>query len=318
MEPIFLFNRSEWNKEAVEEFLDTLGIEYKLRYGFSHILAVCKKPEGISRENLDLTYFSYVKNRIPSSGILGVWYDAEKRAVSTKAILVKSKEINRVNLESLLKERNNIEFDLEHFGFIPTGGVDLEELYENVRSSNRLPRQVDILKSSQCSDILSSPTISDEIKKIVLDLFALRASAVLITVRLHDPSDVLSQYSQIFLLAFVTRAQFEKLILLLAKLDETLDFQDLDKSKKMKTTFRKQAKNSNFDLTKKLSAILEDVELLDDNYRTPETHKMGRILGLTKKGHFTSLLNEVLSFQNTADGLFQDVCEYVRTKYIQN
>ncbi|MBW1732426.1 MAG: hypothetical protein JRJ75_16370 [Deltaproteobacteria bacterium] len=101
-------------------------------------------------------------------------------------------------------------------------------------------------------------------------------------------------------------------MLLLAKLDGNLDFAALDKSKKMKTTFKKQAQRSTFELTREFSDLLEDVELLDDNYRTPETHKMGRVLGLTYNGYFGTQVNEVLSFQNTALKAFNRICEHIR------
>lgn len=314
MQVVFLFNRNEWNKRSVEDFLDALESEYRLRYGFGHILAICSKPIGNEIEELNLDAISHVKGKIPKSGVLAVWYDLEKSQVSSVALRIKSDSISKVGLEDLLKEKNNIDFDLVNFGFIPTGGEAIESLYESIRSTTKLSDKVDLLKASECEDLLNSKSMTDDIKKIILDFFTLRASAMLISMRLHDPGDVLCEYSQILLLTFITRAQFEKLILLLAKLDESLDFHVLDKSKKMKATFRKQAKNSSFDLTKKLAGSLEDVELLDDNYRTPETHKMGRILGLTKKGYFGTLINEVLSFQNTANDFFNDICNYLREK----
>ena len=129
---------------------------------------------------------------------------------------------------------------------------------------------------------------------------------------------MLAQYSSVFLLSFVTRAQYEKLMLLVASIDGTISYKRLDNSKKMKSTFIKESENSELEVTKHLRKSVANLELLDDNYRTPEVHKLGRILGLVYQEYYSSMINEVLSFQNEANFLFVEVCDYIRETNIQH
>ncbi|MBW2044101.1 MAG: hypothetical protein JRI96_04350 [Deltaproteobacteria bacterium] len=212
MRPVFLFKRTEWNKKTVTEFLDAMKMDYDLRYGFSYILAIiCEKSGFLNAKNLDSGAMADVRDKIPPSGILCVHYDSKRRMVSTKALLLNKDAASPVDLDVLLKGKNDIEFDLANFGFSPMGGARVEDLYKSIRSSDRLSPKVDILAASECEDIINNPRISEDIRKIVLDVFTLRAAAILVALRLHHTGDVLSQYSEIFLLSYITRAQFEKL-----------------------------------------------------------------------------------------------------------
>jgi hypothetical protein len=172
--------------------------------------------------------------------------------------------------------------------------------------------QPEVFKFVRCGDIIGCVQIPERTRKLILDFYALHGTAYLIMIQLQSKSDMLLNYSQVFLLSFVTRALYEKLMLLMACIDPGLDYAKLEGGKSMKRKFVEQSKRGNLDLTKKLSEHLEDLELLDDYYRSPEVHKIGRLMGLVYNGYQISLLNEVCSFFNTANHFFIDICKFLR------
>jgi len=304
MKTILLFRKGEWNKHNVTELLRPLSIKCDIRSGFGHLLAICDSR---------LDWRSLTASRITHT-IIAVDYDHSSGMAGGSAFVVNSKKAETIALEALLDTEPNLSFDLRNFGFLPASSAGIGKLYDSIRRV-RFGRDVDVLAASDCSDIIHDSNVPVEIRKSLLDVFTLRACALYTVGKLHSASNALSEYSSVFLASFVTRAQFEKLMLLMARIDEALDYKKLDSSKKMKATFAKQAASSQFPLTKRLLGLVADLELLDDNYRTPETHKMGRILGLVNSQHFGTMLNEVLSFQNDANNFFMDVCRHIRTHF---
>lgn len=307
MNIVFLFPNGSWNKKTVSKYLESINLTYKLRVGFGHLVAVSE--ESLNRSQLTAPQRCYV-----------VGYDNEKRLAQKTGYEISEDGFLPVPISELIDSVPDLHWDLQNVGFPLRGGVKLEDLYDAIRSCEVAPnREADILSASECRDIVADDRIPGTIRKLALDFFTLRATAILTATCLTGSNDPLRQYATVFLVSFVTRAQFEKLMLLVAYVDPALDYEVLDKSKRMKATFRKQASQSTLDLTKRFWNVVESLELLDDNYRTPETHKLGRILAIVHKGQYTSALNEVLSFQNTVNNFFWDLCNYLRKEYgLQN
>ena len=130
--------------------------------------------------------------------------------------------------------------------------------------------------------------------------------------RLKSEDVIVAQYASVFFLAFVTRAQYDKLMLLVAEIDDEVDFKSIDGASKRKKTFKNQAIKSTFPLTAKLFKAIDSLDMLDDNFRTPETHKMGRTLGLILSGHYRTLYNEVFAFFNQGNQIFKEICEHLK------
>lgn len=298
MQTVLFFQKSDWNKHQICSMLNGLGMKYELRSGFSNLVAICESNQAVN-------------NILTDRKIIAINYDNTAQAAEKYARILDANISKIVPLSELLDKERNLSFDLSNFGFMLIGGVPIEHLYNLVRQS-RFGDNIDILSESDCTDIIDNSNVSEDIKKLILDIFALRACAIHLISRLHNNSDTLAQYSSVFLLSFVTRAQYEKLMLLVAKIDSTISYKRLDNSKKIKSTFVKESETSNLEITKHLRDFIINLELLDDNYRTPEVHKLGRILGLISQGYYSSMINEVLSFQNEANFLFIEVCNYIR------
>ena len=71
----------------------------------------------------------------------------------------------------------------------------------------------------------------------------------------------------------------------------------------MKSSFLKEAVKSNDPITKEFLHYITNVEILDNSFRTPEIHKLGRIFGLLNYdiNVYDSLFNEISAHFNYAN-----------------
>ena len=297
MIPILLFSKGTWTREQVEMLLKERGIAYRLRFGFSNIIALCD-------ESIDF--------RAPPSAepYLCVWHDVDSHLVSNKCILVDENGPTARDTQELLDSWENVKFDLTNFGFLPQpakeGTSTLDALKVSVDS---LGSSVELSMVPVAEPVLARADLSLEVKKFIIDLVALHSTAMLVITKLWDRKDTLTQYASVFILSFVTRSEIEKLMLLVAAIDPAMDLSKLERSKRVRRVFQAEVVKSDWDITRTLAQFVPNVSLLDDNYRSPEVHKRGRLLALVQGGHFGSLINEVLSFQNEAQGIFREICK---------
>ncbi len=301
MKTILFFNVKNWNSITIKEYLKGLS-DYKMRFGFSYILVIFNSLKEEFLKN------SYEK-------ILCVNYDKNTRRVSSRALVIKDGTRSYQEFDKILKEPNNVEWDLKTFGFIPERNKSILEIYDDIIRYPINDGNNDILSNFQCRDLIDNKNIDEEIKKHLLDIFALIVSGIQILISLQDRINYLKQYAGILANIFITRAKLEKIIFLIAKLDnDTIYYQKLLKGKKrgIRNSFLKLSRNSNFSLTIKLKHLAEYFEHFDNQFRTPEAHKKGRIFSLISDGHYGTLANEVLSFDNKLNQFFGEVLQYLR------
>jgi hypothetical protein len=286
MKLVLLFPTSQWKKRDAEAFVNNAHLVGEFRVGFGHIVFITDSDRGL----------------LPPSApncVLCIEFDHSNRALKTDGVELSPSGSRDLQVASLIAEPNNVAFDLQNFGHVPVPSGDVDVLYDafqKAAEANGLTAEMLLMPFAQAA----FPRLQGrEVKKLLLDVLTLRATGVLVAKHLNGTGeDPLLQYAQILSLTSAVRAQIEKTMLLLAMLDPALNYQRLDNSKKIRSVFLKQAKDSTSPATKRFASFLESVDLLDDKYRNPELHKNGRLWGLVTSGHAGSILNEVLAFFN--------------------
>lgn len=303
MKHLILFNKKQWSAADVREFIISINgkINFVLRNGFNHILAICDSEIDIQKSPREGTIYSFE-------------YDREKNEASSEVKTINRNGIINENLEGLSKTVDNFLFDLTSFGYIPDSVGIIEDLYLIIKES-RIAKEVPVICTDESNNAINNSNIPPDIKKSLLDYCSLRACAALLLQKFHDANEQINQYATAYLMSVITRSQYEKLILLTAKIDNSLDHDKLIGAKKMKKNFIKQANQSTQNNTKNLLQLVKNLEILDDDYRTPETHKSGRLLKLISDDHYGSLINEIMSFQNDADAYFRKICTEINNEY---
>lgn len=295
MKTILFFNIKNWNYLTVIEYLKGLP-NHKMRFGFSHILVIF---DNLNEESL--------KDSLEK--VLCVNYKKNERKVSLQSLVIENNLRSYQESAEILKAPNNVEWDLKTFGFIPEHNKSILEIYDDIVSHPLINGNNDILSYFQCRDLIENKNTDEETKKYLLDIFALIVSGIQILISLQDRINCLKQYAGILANIFITRAKLEKIIFLVAKLDNNI--LQLE-GKHIRGTFLKLSKNSFFPLTKKLRFLAEDFEHFDAKFRTPEAHTKGRIFPLISDGNYETLINEVLSFDGRLNEFFNEVLQYLR------
>ncbi len=299
MKTVLFFNIKNWNFTVVKEYLKGLP-NHEMRFGFSHILAIF---DNLDEESL--------KDSLKK--ILCVSYDKDEKKVSSQALVIENNKRSYKKFAEILKAPNDIEWDLKTFGFIPERNKSILEIYDDIVSHPLNNGNNDILNNFQCRDLIENKNIDEETKKYLLDIFALIVSGIQVLISLQDKINYLKQYAGILANIFITRAKLEKIIFLVAKLDNNIEYyQKLIKARKIRSKFLELSKNSKFLLAIKLRPLAEDFEHFDNQFRTPEAHKKGRIFPLISDGNYETLVNEVLSFDNRLNYFFNEALQYLR------
>lgn len=299
---VLFFSTTNWGYKKVCQVMLLSEISYKVRKGWSHFVVVC-----------DLS-FDYSK-LLGTGRIVALQYDYESKVASGISHIINTDRIETASTQHLIETESDLSWDMK-FAVQLLSDLNIEDLYKLVRNSpiKRLSavRSEELLSFYDCSHVVFNSGVPIDVKKIVLDIFTFHATSMHIIANVADErSGIIAEYSTVFQLAFVTRAISEKLMLLQSKLDIFLDFKKLDSSKKIKSVFKSQAVNSANKYTKELAIFVDTLDILDDNYRTPETHKMGKILGLICSGHYDTCMNEVLGFYNKAMEIFSGICNQI-------
>jgi len=294
---ILLFNIKDWSVPLVKNYLAKLG-KHKIRFGFSHILAIFDELDEKNLLNSEKEVFC-------------IRYDKKLEAARNEILVIREQSRNKQFLNYIASKPNNIIFDLRNFGFYPEHKRNLIEIYDNIIFDGG----TSILQPYQCRDLLQNEKLDNEVKKYLLDIYILIASGVQILVSLQDKTNFLKQYTGILSNIFIVGAQIEKSIFLIAKLDDSLNYyQEVIKTKKVTSTFLKKSGGSQFELAKKLRNIAKNFESFNESFRTPEAHKKGRIFALISNGHYGTLVNEVLSYRNLLSAFFIELIEYLRNR----
>lgn len=298
MKSVLLFNIKNWNLLTIQEYLKNLSQREKpkIRFGFSHILAI----------------FNGLDQRvIPDSenAVLCIEYDKKAKEAVTNFLVIQGNSRKTKSLDDVKGEPNNIVFDLHNFGFIPEREKEVLEIYNDIVVDSNAK----VLEPYQCRDLLQDESLNVEIKKYLLDIYALVASGIQILISLQNKTSFLKQYAGILADIFIVRAKLEKSIFLIAKLDDTLKYNEsFSNAKRVRTVFLEYSQKSEFKLTKELRGLSQDFEHFDSQFRTPEAHKRGRIFPLISDGYYGTLINEVLSFDNRVNRFFGEVVQYLR------
>jgi hypothetical protein len=283
---VLLFPNAQWKKRDAEAFVNDAQLVGELRVGFSHIVFITDSDRGLLPT-------------VAPNCVFCIEFDHSNGTLKAEGVELSPSGSREIQVASLIAQPNNVAFDLQNFGHapVPSGDVDvLYDAFQKAAKANGLTAEMLLMPFAQ----VAFPRLQGrEAKKLLLDVLTLRATGVLVAKHLHGTrEDPLLQYAQIFSLTSAVRAQIEKTMLLLAILDPALNYKQLDNSKKIRSVFLRQAKDSTSPATKRFVSFLEAVDVLDDRYRNPELHKNGRLWGLVSSGHAGSILNEVLSFFN--------------------
>lgn len=237
-------------------------------------------------------------------------YVKEADAVKNDILVINGKQRYTSYFNVIADKPNNVVFDLQNFGYLPRCKKSLLEVYDGIVFDG----DTTVLGVFQCRDLLQNKNLDDSTKKYLLDNYALITAGIQILVSLQDKASFLKQYAAILSNIFIVGAKIEKLIFLVAKIDDSLNDEELvERSGKVTTTFLKKSEESEFALTKKLRDMAKNIEHFKDQFRTPEAHKRGRMLPLITDGHYGTLLNEILSYSNSLNGFFGEVVEYLRS-----
>lgn len=303
----WLFPKTHWNKAKVVQFLSVLKGSHKsnqIRTGLTHLVFI-----NIDDIDLEPTIVEPVY-------VLVMNYE-KQYLLTDRSFLFRNNTVEKLNLgDALDNDTTNLLFDIKNFAFIPKSNSDFEITVKNINEFlQKMPGN--IAETFDVSPLIRSEQINSNVKKLLLDIQGMLA-AYMCNSKVYfseKPESYVQRYSTIITSAFMARAMIEKLILLVALIDSELEYDKIQGSKSIKSSFIKQAGKSKNELTSDLLHYLPNVELLDDNYRTPETHKLGRIFGLLNYDLkvFNSLLNEVSTHFNYANGFFAMILKYLRT-----
>ena len=302
MKTILLFDKRYWNVLTVKNYLVGMGEKYGIRFGFSHILAILNETD---------------EELLPNSEkeILCIQYDKNAEAAKNDILTIQGQCRVVQSLSYIAQKPNNIIFDLRNFGFYPESEKNLAEVYDDVVFDGN----PSIFEPYQCRDLIENTQIDKEVKKYLLDIYIFIATGIQSLATLQDRTNVLKQYSGILLNIFITGAKMEELIFLVAKLDCSYEYYEkLKKAKKARSAFLNNSNNTKFKIAEKLRKMAGDYELFSEGFRTPEAHKIGRIFPLLTGGHYGTLVNEVLSFNNSLNALFGEIIAYLKSQKIKN
>lgn len=302
MKLVLLFAKRFWKKADAVEFSVDAQLTGSIRVGFSHLVFIGEGdwdslPPVATKPVVCLEYDHKGHNpgtHAPGTHVVG--------SVSRHGVEVSASGQRNLDVGQLLSQPNNVAFDLEHFAHVPATLGNTSLYYEAFKESALTHGLTPNMLFSEAADKVFHSLPSDESKKLLLDMLTLRASAILVLRHVHG-QDILSRYAAMFSLTCAVRAQIEKTMLFLARLDPALDYKQLDSSKRIRSTFLKQAAQSGYPATARMAAFLEGVEILDGRYRSPELHKTGRLWGLLYSGHVDTSLNEILAFLNELQGV---------------
>jgi|GEM_PF-5578705 hypothetical protein len=308
---IALFPKVSWSKEKIVSAFKAQGHEIKsseLRIGFSH-LALIKSDE------VDFSQFKSQEK------IILVRYDQEKQELQRVGFIIENNEFKNLDVEyEINNDQTNFVFDIKNFGYKPQGTGDFKKTIENVNNSMQ-GKFLELLKTFDCEDLLEKENIPPQAKKLIVDIYALIATNFELQFTLQtsfypdDSKNFIKFYSSILSCTFITRAEIEKIIQLISVIDPAIDYSTLQGSKSIRRTFQKLAEKTEFELTKEFARSISNIEILDDNFRTPEAHKMSRILGVLNnlsKETYGSLINEVLASMNGTNQFYKKLCDYLR------
>jgi hypothetical protein len=312
MNELFLFPKEEWSKGKIVETLNSYGFKIRpqdLRSGFNHLILV-------NTEAIRITDIETVEK------IIIINYDTKTESVEKDAYIIENKEFKSFNIEPLLSEDpTNIIWDIKNFGFYIKPNKDINRIYSLINST-KYPGVSGYLKEIEIKELIEIEGLDLNLKKLLLDIYALKASLVRTTILYtennskdnHEQNFIL-KYTTIFTLTTISRTILEKLILIIGLIDKDLDYESLIGSKSIKRTFIKTGSKSIEPLTIELLKHITNIEILDENYRTPEIHKISRLLGMLSecKGEiFGSILNEIFSFQNWTTQFFKKICNKLK------
>lgn len=309
---IALFPKDKWSKEKIVTILKSHGHSIsssELRTGFSHIVLV-------QSDDVD---FSELKSQ---DKIIIVSYDQKDKILKKIGFLIEGNEFKKLDVEyEISNDKTNFIFDIKNFGYRPLGIGDFKTTIQNINNSHE-GYLLQLLKTFDCEDLIDKEDIPVQARKLIVDIYGLIAASFEVQLTLHasfkkdDSNNYIKFYSSILCCTFLVRSEIEKIILLVSILDPAIDHKSLQGSKSIRRSFRKMAENSSLDLTKELVRELSNIEILDDNYRTPEAHKMSRIFGILNnlsRETYGTLINEVISYLNWANQFYKKLCDGLRT-----
>ena len=279
-----------------------------LRTGFSHLVLV----------QSDEVDFSELKSQ---DKIIIVSYDQEGQILQKVGFLIENNEFKKFDVEyEVNNDKTNFVFDIKNFGYRPLGTGDFKTTIQNINNSHD-GDVLSLLKTFDCEDLIEKENIPVQARKLIVDIYGLIAANIEVQVTIHssfkkeDSNNYIKFYSSVLCCTFLTRSEIEKIIQLVSILDPAIDYKTLQGSKSIRRTFQKMAEKSNLELTKELVHELSNIEILDDNYRTPEAHKMSRIFGILNnlsKETYGTLINEVISYLNWANQFYKKLCDSLR------
>ena len=294
---ILLFSYNYWSKEKVSDYLVKSGVTFKpkqLRSGFSHLVFINSNNISIEPTSIE--------------PIIILEIDYEKQMLlPDKAYLIVDNTRKVFDLPYALdNDTTNFLFDVKNFGFIPNTNSDFFITTKNINELLlKLPQNIP--DDFDLTEIVLNDKIDNNVKKILLDIVGLIAAHLYNQIIHTNSKDIqaiyVQRYSALITSTFVIRAIIEKLILLIAQLDEDIEYRKIVDSKSMKSSFLKEAVKSNDPITKEFLHYITNVEILDNSFRTPEIHKLGRIFGLLNYdiNVYDSLFNEISAHFNYAN-----------------
>lgn len=301
MKTILLFDKKIWDIRNVKEYIK--GNEYGVRFGFSHILVVFN--------NFDCKDLTKSNNEV-----LCIEYDKKTNSALNECFLIKDGKQTSKKLKNVLREESNAEWDLKNFGFLPQDQENMNSLLDIYSTIIESPisSNADMLSNFDCRDLIANEDIENKTRKHLIDVFGLIAAGFQIIVSMQENINILKQYAGILACVFIARAKFEKMIFLVSALDTRGGYYDkvVGGTKKLKSTFLRHSKDSKLPITARLQVIARNFDHFDEQFRTPEAHKNGRLFPLISDGHYNTLINEVLSFENELNQFFGEVVGYMR------
>lgn len=308
MKQLLIFNKDIWNAREISVFIKkNFKInEIKIRnlhHGFNYLIYINDKI--IDNIQIQPQKEIIILNIYPKKDRFEYLEDE-----SSCIIINNSKTL--IKNKILLEKNHNLLWDIINLVPPYRDKIDLVKLYDFIKIYNKT-----VIDELNCKEIFSKK-YRYSIQRKLLDILSLINSNILVYLSLGKQREkfVFVDYAIFFSLVVIIRAQMDKIALLIADIDSNIDYKKLKKEWKktnsLKNSFIKLASSSDDIMTKEAIDLLKNADILEDNFRTPEIHNIGRSLELVYLGYGEKLANIVYGYQTDILNLLKKIIIYIR------
>ena len=307
MKQLLIFKKDIWNAREISDFIkkilkiDEIKIR-NLHHGFNYLIYTNDKIiDNIQMQSqkeiiiLDI----YSKN------------DRFEYSEDESSCITKNNSKTLIKNKILLEKNHNLLWDIINLVPPYQDKIKLVDLYDFIKIYDNT-----VIDELGCREIFLKK-YRRSIQRKLLDIISLINSNISIYLALNNQKNLkFVDYTIFFSLIVIVRAQADKIALLIADIDDTIDYQKLINAWKstnsLKKSFIKLALPSDNLITKDAINLLKNIDILEDNFRTPEIHNIGRSLELVYLGYGEKLANIAYSYQTDILNLLKKIILHLK------